>query len=1554
MSAMHTEYIEKIKNKIIEHINNLTEEEIDFIVSAPELLHLLIHEIVRQNSYYKAWQLMQNDSHINIPEDIKEDFFTLAEAYNISLNLVVDQDMPFEGGDNSRITERSRQLMIALLKGDSFKIGDNIDIDDEKIIFLLNNKIYHRFDEINKIPSATISDETYNKFINEYPNKNKNFLFIIDYKIKKGLLEDISIEDLMRYFNYRKGEYSEPSKNQMIALRKVVEELNNAPDLSTLSRKIDWKGIHSLYYYLNEQDLYNEFVKKIYNKGYVIATKVLLDSNSISKDEIKQKLLEIIKSKQTSRVYLRSITNNGKALKVFDRDEEIVNGLIENDYLDIIFEYFSMDFILSNLERIKNSILAKKSTTYLENLGDYLGQLPPELLTTIIDNVEISRINILIIPVQEGTSDIIIKLITKNVVIDNVYISSDPKEEDIEVSIKLIENGYATKLIPNINKILTNERCRQAIIEEMKRNPIFCKTLLSKKVGLVIENDEFLDIYLTFSDDMIAVMLNHLNHNEQLTGLYSHKLFHKLKAYFCRKYNYNQEKLELIENHFGPNIIRFIDNENIMKILNLPIEEIQKILNLFPNTEYTLDDIRASYESLVQYSFAKNKPIEYSMFATLMHAIQDNNQEKINECKVLLLSTIDDKTFEKICNRYNISKLSLDEYFDYTVNQIISGNNRQQHKDNLHNLVSKYIDIERTKYRNNHYFDSKYNEHPNLYENIIQAIKDNNQELLDNAISILTPYLDDAFYEQLEKKYDIEEEFKRPYMLMKTIFEGIAASWYQVEYLVFLKTIINYYYEQKRNQQIAQLSLDEELELPYFFDPKVIKNFLEKKAIFDPNYCVEYDSQRIPIIDLVIKELKKEGKDENDIITVVRSINDKTVDHIMLAIQNYKKSLNYKFEQLTSDLYKAGAIPMLEGELSSQSLQEINLKNSQTDLYSYLKLRMPDLDCFLDLEDNYKQASKQLAKEKFKKLIPIICKKGRAIINDKTVTNPQGQGLDDLITYQYLQSPNQYFFRINGKDISIRKIIHDTLKEKLNFDDGLYSEAKSLIFPSAHPGQEVLKTLTANHPIVNQSGEVISPLLQEINNNLASRKKYIVDRTELEPYEILANLNLDVLRKTVLQDEEVYQTLIKIMRTKKIHLLPQSLDKLLKKLNIDLSIDASNIAGFISYFATILDETKTRCLSANKEMDISVQFTTANLLVNAEKFGAASSVFNQLLTPEDARLIKSNPKPNQAVYKLANNERLKEAVALTIELFQRKELTVPPFEKQIELNSGKKLTAICGNFTSSCNLTHGERNDSCMRIGGVGESLFNFILKNKNGFHIRFENPENHEYVSRVSGFRNGNTVFLNELRFSCSKDFSSLDVVDACKKVAKELIEQSKDSSCPIENVVISDKYAMEAEPDLKPTTINIKKVTAGLGAFYTDVDNNPIILATTAKEGFTPVNLAKNKVPIYLPLRSSVQEITDEIKMISKINRICSIKAILNGTSYTELPFYNIDGKFLYGLATDDWFIYVNDNLEIKYDIVDFDSRARNELSDNLLMVQNMISENKIQKEGANSYGM
>ena len=116
------------------------------------------------------------------------------------------------------------------------------------------------------------------------------------------------------------------------------------------------------------------------------------------------------------------------------------------------------------------------------------------------------------------------------------------------------------------------------------------------------------------------------------------------------------------------------------------------------------------------------------------------------------------------------------------------------------------------------------------------------------------------------------------------------------------------------------------------------------------------------------------------------------------------------------------------------------------------------------------------------------------------------------------------------------------------------------------------------------------------------------------------------------------------------------------------------------------------------------------------------------------------------------------------------------------------MHVVVGNFTHPSNLTHGERTGACMRIGGAGKSLFDFCLEDDNGFHIRFVNPKTGKFVSRVSGFRNGNTVFLNELRFSEDSEYTNKDVVEACKLIARELIEVSKESELPIDNVVVTD----------------------------------------------------------------------------------------------------------------------------------------------------------------------
>ena len=99
-------------------------------------------------------------------------------------------------------------------------------------------------------------------------------------------------------------------------------------------------------------------------------------------------------------------------------------------------------------------------------------------------------------------------------------------------------------------------------------------------------------------------------------------------------------------------------------------------------------------------------------------------------------------------------------------------------------------------------------------------------------------------------------------------------------------------------------------------------------------------------------------------------------------------------------------------------------------------------------------------------------------------------------------------------------------------------------------------------------------------------------------------------------------------------------------------------------------------------------------------------------------------------------------------LYINNKIPVPGMDDILEVDN-KKINIIVGNRTNSFNICGGELSGSCMRIGGIGEGLFLFALMNNNWFHIRFEDPITHEYISRVTGFRNGNTLFLNQLRDS-------------------------------------------------------------------------------------------------------------------------------------------------------------------------------------------------------------
>jgi hypothetical protein len=419
------------------------------------------------------------------------------------------------------------------------------------------------------------------------------------------------------------------------------------------------------------------------------------------------------------------------------------------------------------------------------------------------------------------------------------------------------------------------------------------------------------------------------------------------------------------------------------------------------------------------------------------------------------------------------------------------------------------------------------------------------------------------------------------------------------------------------------------------------------------------------------------------------------------------------------------------------------------------------------------------------------------------------------------------------------------------------------------------------------------------------------------------------------------------MNKKKIHLLPKSLKKILSNSGINISDDFNNLAAFISYYAQIYSKEKSTLASNNKPTD-NININLTNILINAEVYSGISNVYSQILGNEDAKLIKANPGPNSATQKLANDGRLKEAIELTEKLYRRQSVTIPTFNENLSISNDKSLRVIAGNFTHPSNLTHGERTGACMRIGGVGESLFQFAIANPNGFHIGFEDANNGKYISRVTGFRNGNTVFLNELRNSCDPDaYTDEEIIEACKKAGEQLIELSKDSTCPIENVVVHRAYATTNMKE-RNTQLNVKNIKEGLPSFYTDVNSCPIILATTAKNGkFTPVDLKNDLVPSYLPARENPGIYKEEAQANNKINRVASIKRLLDGENYEYIAPLEFENGLIYAILSDDWYIYVDEHGNIHKDCIDIDPRAKEELAEYLIKLETELNNNPIKKE-------
>ena len=472
-----------------------------------------------------------------------------------------------------------------------------------------------------------------------------------------------------------------------------------------------------------------------------------------------------------------------------------------------------------------------------------------------------------------------------------------------------------------------------------------------------------------------------------------------------------------------------------------------------------------------------------------------------------------------------------------------------------------------------------------------------------------------------------------------------------------------------------------------------------------------------------------------------------------------------------------------------------------------------------------------------------------------------------------------------------------------------------------------------------------------IYSDLNVKQVPVIPLKDIDMIGILSELDFEIYLKTVDKDSKLYEQLKKVCTNYALGKLPDSMTQSFENLyNIKLPGGINNIGLFITKFDQII-KNKQRILSLqgdNRQLQNSV-------LSFMETVGLISSVNSE--TYEIKRLLGSseyfdfisNKEPNSSVFDRIKREEILSII--TDYLYSLTTITIPPHDMIIKSDTtGKSINFIVGNRTNASNICHGERTGACMRVGGIGEGLFLKCITDKNWFHIRIENPDTHEYISRVSGFRNGNTVYLNQLRYPPSNStYTNDDLQDFIKIYADKLIEETKNTEYPVENVFINTGYAMTGYESEDKTTYSLgydiqkeynledvsNLVLRGSSDIWTDVRNSAYLLSTTSKtSSYVPLKNGPEDTIIYSAQRDKIYgleyvdsdiekhrfiEVNNDL-MIEKINRVHAMKEKLLGSDYKYDIYDEIDDydKLYDGYASSDWYVYIDKNNNIHSDYI------------------------------------
>lgn len=274
-------------------------------------------------------------------------------------------------------------------------------------------------------------------------------------------------------------------------------------------------------------------------------------------------------------------------------------------------------------------------------------------------------------------------------------------------------------------------------------------------------------------------------------------------------------------------------------------------------------------------------------------------------------------------------------------------------------------------------------------------------------------------------------------------------------------------------------------------------------------------------------------------------------------------------------------------------------------------------------------------------------------------------------------------------------------------------------------------------------------------------------------------------------------------------------------------------------------------------------------------------------------------------------------------------------------------------------LLAGINTDACFRVDGNDHDFLHYCALNKNGFVIKITDYFGN-FIARASGFRNGNAVYINQLRtiYDRSGNYyygeygnEQADIIETFEQACKDIVSISQNNpkeKNKIDFVFVNQSYALDnyssnvsddvesaigdnpmdnQSEDWDQYIENTKNLRESVeeGYFYTDYGGYSLICFASSKgeSEIVPEDIKPGNVPaLYERKRNKIfVTATPDLDVYRKINKINAIKRYYEDEEYqrVEIPI----GSVIF--TGDNWFIIYNNGTIINSCLLDFDEKAK-----------------------------